>query len=188
MATSSDDRTGGFQRSPVLVGALVGFLAGIGAGLVLQFGTEVLTIMGGVVDSESILVGWLFHLALSTAFGAFFGWNVEWPLFRTLTNTVNGSMLYGIVFGVVWYAYIVIGVVIPGLVSAFAGRSISFLALPGPDQGTLISAVAFSLAYMAYGVLLGWGYATLEDVRAEPDRRGPDSEAEPADSKPSESQ
>jgi hypothetical protein len=183
MATSSDQRTGGLQRSPVLVGALVGFLAGIAAGIVLQFGTSVLTIMGGIVSGGSILVGWALHLALSTAFGAFFGWNVELPVFRTLTNTVNGSILYGIVFGVVWYAYIVIGVIIPALVSAFAGESISFLALPGPESRTLLSAVMFSSAYMLYGVLLGWGYAVLEDVQAEPDRQGPDSEAEPADSK-----
>lgn len=186
--TTSEERESGLDRSPVLVGALVGFLAGIAAGIVLQLGTTVMTILGGIAGTESLLVGWLFHLVLSTAFGAFFGWHVEWPVFRTLTNTVSGSVLWGIIFGVVWYAYIVIGVIVPGVVGAFSGESIPFPALPGPGGQTLLSAFVFSLAYLIYGALLGWGYARLEDVRAEPDRRGPDSEAEPSDSKkPSES-
>lgn len=168
-------RDAGVERSPIVVGAIVGLLAGLPTGIVLQLGTDLLPLFGGILGTESVVVGWVFHLVMSAVFGAFFGWHVRWPVFRTLTNSVAGAVMWGVIFGVVWYAYIVIGVVIPG-VTSLLGLPIGDV--PGPALGELTVAAAFSLAYIIYGVVLGFGYATLESERAEPDHRGPEAEQE----------
>lgn len=168
-------REAGVQRSPIVVGAVVGLLAGLPTGIVLQLGTDLIPVFGGILGTESALVGWVFHLVLSTVFGAFFGWHVKWPVFRALTDSVAGSVMWGVIFGVVWYAYVVIGVIIPG-VTTMLGLQIGDV--PGPALGELSTAAAFSLAYILYGVVLGFGYAIVESERAEPDPRGPEADQE----------
>lgn len=168
-------REAGVERSPILVGAVMGLLAGLPTGIVLQLGTDLMPVFGGILGSESVVVGWVFHLALSALFGAFFGWHVKWPVFRSLTDSVAGAVMWGVIFGVVWYAYIVIGVIIPG-VTTILGLPIGDV--PGPALGELSIAVAFSLAYILYGVVLGFGYATVESERTEPDSRGPTADQE----------
>lgn len=168
-------REAGVQRSPILVGAVVGLLAGIPTGIVLQLGTDLMSLFGGILMTESAVVGWVLHLVMSAVFGAFFGWHVKWPVFRTLTNSVSGSVMWGVIFGVVWYAYIVIGVIIPG-VSTLLGLPMGDV--PGPALGELSTAAAFSIAYIIYGGVLGFGYASLESERAEPEHRGPDADQE----------
>lgn len=180
MMSITNLREAGVERSPIVVGAIVGLLAGIPTGIVLQLGTELMSVFGGIIGTESVVVGWLLHLVMSAVFGAFFGWHVEWPVFRTLTNSVAGSVLWGVIFGIVWYAYVVVGVVVPG-VSELLGASSGGHPLgqiPGPALEDLLPAAAFSLAYILWGGLLGFGYATLESERAEPDHRGPDADQE----------
>lgn len=174
----ADLRSAGVNRSPIAVGAVAGLVAGVPTGIVLQLGTEVLSILGTAVGTESLVVGWILHLALSALFGALFGWHVKWPVFRTLTDSVGGAVMWGVIFGVVWYAYLMIGIVIPGIVELVwgSGEGAPFPAIPGPTAPSLTAAVAFALAYVLYGVVLGASYAVLEDVRAEPEPRGPDGE------------
>ena len=168
-------RDAGTERSPVLVSAFVGLLAGIPTGIVLQLGTDLMSVLGGVIGTESVVAGWIVHLALSTVFGAFFGWHVRWPVFRTLTDRVSGSVLWGVIFSIVWYAYVVVGVVIPGL-TALLGFPMGDV--PGPATGGLLPAFAFSIAYIFWGAALGFGYASVEAGSAEPEPRGPDVDAE----------
>lgn len=175
MMSSTRLREAGVQRSPIVVGAVVGLLAGIPTGIILQLGTDLMAVFGGILGTESAVVGWVFHLLTSAVFGAFFGWHVRWPVFRTLTNSVSGAVMWGVIFGVVWYAYIVIGVVIPG-VTSILGLPIGDV--PGPGLEDLTTAAAFSLAYILYGVVLGFGYASVESERAEPDHRGPEADQE----------
>lgn len=171
-------RAAGFQWSPIFGGAVSGLLAGIPSGIILQLGTDILSVLGGIVGSQSLIAGWLFHLILSTIFGALFGWHVGLPIFRTLTKTLAGSILWGIIFGVVWYAYLVIGIIIPLIVDVLelTGGGVPFGDIPGPAGEALAAAGAFALAYIVYGAVLGGGYGILEDVRVEPEPRGPDAD------------
>lgn len=174
----ADLRTAGLRRSPIAVGALVGLIAAVPTGIVIQLGTDLLPILGGITGSESLVAGWILHLLLSTAFGALFGWHVKWPVFRTLTDTVAGTVLFGVVYGVVWYAYVMIGIVLPGIVELLevSGEGIPLFNVPGPSGAALLAAGAFAIAYFLYGIILGGGFAILEDVRAEPEPRGPDAD------------
>ena len=161
-------------------GAIAGLLAGVPTGIVLQVGTDVMTLLGACAGG-SVVVGWLVHLFLSALFGAQFGWMVEWPVFRILTDTVGGSVFIGAIHGAVWYAYIVVGIVIPGIVRLLGYDPINVVMslVPGPGGFSLLSAGAFSFAYLAWGALLGFGYAGIEAGSEEPEPRGPDSPQNP---------
>ena len=174
----TDLRTAGFQRSPAVVGGVVGLIAAVPTGIVLQLGTGIVPILGGISGRESLVVGWIFHLGLDGAFGALFGWHLTWPIFRTLTKTTVGTVLWGILFGVVWYAFLMIGIVVPGTVELIgsSGQGARSFGVPGPAGTSLIAATVFALASLVYGAVLGAGYAVLEDVRAEPEPSGPSGE------------
>lgn len=171
-----DLRAGGLHTSPVVGGAIAGLLAGVPTGIVLQLGTDVMTLLGSLAGG-SVVVGWLVHLFLSVVFGAQFGWMVEWPVFRSLTNTVGGSVFIGAIHGVVWYAYVVIGVVIPGIVRLLGYDPINVIVsmVPGTEAFSLVTAGAFAFAYLAWGAILGFAYAGIEAESEEPEPRGPDS-------------
>jgi len=179
----ADLRASGLHSSPIAVGALAGLVAGVPTGLVLQFGTEVLVLLGAFAGG-SVVVGWIVHLLLSAAFGATFGWMVTWPAFRTLTDTMAGALFVGVIHGVVWYAYVVVGIVIPGIVRLLGYEPIGpILSLvPGVTGFSLLTAGAFAVAYVLWGALLGFGYAWFEAESEEPEPRGPDGERGPSDS------
>lgn len=170
----ADLRSAGLRTSPIVAATVAGGIAGIPTGIVLQLGTNVMALLGSFAGG-SLVVGWIVHLLLSAVFGAQFGWMVEWPVFRTLTDTVGGSVFIGVIHGVVWYAYVVIGVVIPGIVGLLGYDQINVLMsmVPGPGGFSLLTAGAFSFAYLAWGAILGFVYAWVEAEDAEPDARGP---------------
>lgn len=177
-------RAAGVDRSPITVGAVAGLIAGVPMGLLLQFGTELVPILGAIVGYESLVVGWIVHLVASTVFGAIFGWMVTLPVFRTLTDTVAECILLGVVHATA-LAFVMIGIVIPGLVEflSVSGEGIPLTRVPGPSGGSLLSAGVFGFAHLVYGVVLGAGYALIEDVSEEPEPRGPDGDRGPSDSR-----
>lgn len=177
-------RAAGLERSPILVAALAGLVAGIPMGLIIQFGTELMPIIGAIFGFQSVVVGWVVHLVASTVFGALFGWIVLLPIFRTLTDTVAECILLGVVHAES-LAILMIGIVIPGMVELLgvSGEGVPLLQIPGPAGEALLSAGVFAFAHLIYGVVLGAGYALLEDVSEEPEPRGPDGERAPSESR-----
>lgn len=146
----ADLRSSGLHTTPIVGATIAGLIAAVPTGIVLQHGTDVMTLLGSLAGG-SVVVGWIVHLFLSALFGAMCGWMVEWPLFRTLTDTTGGSVLIGLVHGVVWYAYIVIGIVIPGIVRLLGYDPINVFTstVPGTDEFSLLSAGAFAFADVA---------------------------------------
>lgn len=177
-------RAGGLERSPILVAAVAGLIAGVPMGLILQFGTDLLPIVGAIFGFQSLLLGWVVHLVASAVFGALFGWIVLLPIFRTLTDTVAECILLGVVHAES-LAILMIGVVIPGTVELLgvSGEGVPLLQIPGPSGEALLSAGVFAFAHLVYGVVLGAGYALLGAVSEEPEPRGPDGERRPSESR-----
>lgn len=170
----ADLRAAGLHTSPIVAATAAGLIAGVPTGILLQFGTDVLSLLG-IFAGGSVVVGWIVHLVLSAVFGALFGWMVEWPVFRTLTDTTGGSVFLAVIHGVVWYAYLVIGIVIPGIVRLMGYDPIYVILslVPGTTGFSLLSAAAFSAAYVLWGLILGLAYAAIEAESAEPQARGP---------------
>jgi hypothetical protein len=173
----ADLRSAGLHTSPIVAATVAGVIAGVPTGIVLQFGTDVMTLLGSFAGG-SVVVGWIVHLALSALFGGMFGWIVEWPVFRTLTDTTAGTVFLGVVHGVVWYAYVVIGIVVPGIVRLLGYDPVDVVLslVPGTTTVSLLTAGAFAFAYLTWGAILGFAYAWIEAESEEPEPRGPDGE------------
>lgn len=171
----TDLRAAGVSLSPVVVGAVAGLVAGVPMGVALQFGTDVLPILGAVVGNESLVAGWVVHLFASAFMGALFGWLVTWPVFRTLTGSVGECVLLGLVHSML-LALLMIGFVLPGMVELLelSGEGIPAFRVPGPSRRSLLSAGVFGGAHVVWGIVLGLTYAVLGDVESEPEPRGPD--------------
>ncbi len=122
------------------------FMAGIVGGLVggLVFGLMMammgmMSMIASLVGSQSSLVGWLLHLAISAFIGVTFA-----LLFGDRSTGYGSGLLWGIVYGIIWW---VLGplVIMPAMMGMplFMFNSMTMMSLVG---------------HIIYGALLGLGY------------------------------
>jgi hypothetical protein len=94
------------MQSRLGAGIAGGLIAGVVFGLIMQFSTmatptgEVssMSMVAKVVRSESLVVGWLYHLFNSAVIGALFGWVLGSKL-----GSVGSGILWGAVYGAFWW-------------------------------------------------------------------------------------
>ena len=145
-----------------VAGAVGGLLAGVAMGVVVQFGTDLLSLFGRLAGRESVVRGWVVHLLASVLFGLLFAAFVSLPLFHDLSDSLGGCTLLGIIHATV-LATVMIGVGLPvatvilGSPEATAGK------VPGPGLGDFAESSVFAAAHIVYGVILGVVYAALRD-------------------------
>lgn len=173
-------RSADLQRADLVVGAAGGLVAGIAMGVVLQLGTDLMPAIGALSGEQSVVIGWVVHLIVSTAAGLSFALFVSIPVFHEVTRSVSGCAIVGILhaFGV---AAVLVGMVLPVLVN-FVGTPTSGLAfpfgsVPGPELEAMISAGMFGLAHVIYGVVLGAVFAYGRHVRSDGAEAGPSEES-----------
>lgn len=139
--TTASVAPGVLAPTRVAAGIVAGLVGGLAFGVLMQ-ATGVIPIVAMLVGSDSIVVGWLVHLAISAFIGASFA-----VLFGRHTTTVARSAAIGLGYGVVWW-------ILGGL-----------LLMPlrlGMDPFTFGTAAWQSLAgHLIYGLLLGAGYALV---------------------------
>ena len=119
--TSSD-----LQNSSLAKLAIAGAVAGLGGGLVfgmLMGMMGMLPMVAMLVGSESALVGFIVHMAISALLGIIFGPGAA----RFLTG-LGSAIVAGLVYGVIWW---VLGALV--LMPLMLGMSQMVLAI-GPDQ------------------------------------------------------
>lgn len=154
----------GIEGRAVGRGALAGLLAGVGMGLVLQFGTGILPVLGAFVGEASVLRGWLVHLAIAAAYGAGFAAVVAYPAIAdfldargvreyALVGTTYATMIAALSIAVLPFVFSLPWT--PGVTWGAAGA--------GRPNVTLVSAGLFAAAHLVYGVLLGAAYVLLTD-------------------------
>jgi hypothetical protein len=141
----------------VLAGALAGLMAGVLFGLVMQMmsaptpeggSMPMMVMIAMIVGSQSLAVGWLYHLFNSAVIGAGFGW--------ILGNRVRGTgpgLILGALYGIVWW-------VLGGLVLMPL-----FLGMPAfaPLATPMMRPVAFASlgGHFLYGLVLGTAFVWL---------------------------
>ena len=86
------------MRSRIVVGIVAGLIGGVVFGMMMQMmaapdGKPMMAMVAQVVRSESLVVGWLYHLFNSAVIGGIFGW--------LLGNRIGG---YGA--GLLWGAFV----------------------------------------------------------------------------------
>ena len=140
-------------------GAIAGLVGGVGMGVVLQFGTDVMAIIGALVGVESAPAGWAVHLAIATAFGVLFVAAFDRPFFDELRTTVSGCLSLGVAHSAA-LGLLTGGVVLPASIGFSDGSSLPIAALPLPGVTAGIEVgVVIAVSHLVYGLVLGGTFA-----------------------------
>lgn len=164
---TEDDRLWKLEARAVGAGAAAGFVAGIGMGVVLQFGTGILPVLGGLVGRVSLLRGWVVHMFISVVYGVLFAVFVAYPPVQSFLDTfeVVDYVLAGIT-----YAVMIAAVTIAALPFVFEVPTMTTAArppfpnIPGPMAGGLLPAALLGVGHIVYGAILGAIYAVIGET------------------------
>jgi hypothetical protein len=142
------------QRHRILAGIGAGLIGGVVFGLMMQMmmaptpeGTPMpmMAMVAKVVRSDSLLVGWLYHLFNSAVIGLIFGWIAGHVV------TYGRGLAWGALYGAFWW---VLGglVLMPVLLGMPAFAPLAMSAMRPVAIGSLIGHLAFGLVLGAFYV------------------------------------
>ena len=145
------------MQSRITAGAIAGLLGGLVFGVMMHMmsaptpdgGTmPMMAMVAMVVRSQSLLVGWVYHLFNSAVIGGLFGW-----LLGDRVRSYGSGLAWGAVWGGVWW---VLGALIlmPMLLGMPAFDSLRMPPMRPVAYGSLAG-------HVIYGLLLGAAYARL---------------------------
>jgi uncharacterized membrane protein YagU involved in acid resistance len=146
------------MRNTVVAGAVAGIVAGVVFGLMMQMmnvpgpdGTSMpmMAMVAQVVGSNSVAVGWVYHLFNSALIGAVFGLLLGGKVERSLAR----GLALGAGYGFLWW---VLGALI--LMPLFLGMP-PFASLRMPPMRPV--AMGSLVGHLVYGVVLGVSLAWL---------------------------
>jgi len=145
------------MRSDINAGITAGLLGGLVFGAMMQM-MNAPTPQGGqmpmmamvamVLRSDSVLVGWLYHLFNSSVIGALFGWMLGGRL-----QTLVAGLGWGAVYGIVWW---ILGALI--LMPVLLGMPPFAPLLMEPMRPVAMGSL---VGHCVYGIILGAGFVTL---------------------------
>jgi hypothetical protein len=155
------------MQNRAIAGAVAGLLAGVVFGIMMQMmkaptsdGGQVpmMAMVAMIVRSESLVVGWIYHLFNSAIIGALFGW----LLGARAEAGSGGGTAWGTLWGLVWW---VLGGLI--LMPLLLGMP-AFASLRMPQMR--LAAMGSLVGHLIYGGILGFAYARLRrsGVRSTP--------------------
>jgi hypothetical protein len=128
-----------------------GLIAGVAFGVMMQMMTaptpdggqmSVMAMIGQIVGSPSIGVGWLYHLFNSAVIGAIFGW-----LLGSRVHTYGSGIGWGAAYGFAWW--ILGGLILMPVLLGMA--PFAPLIMPGMQ----IVAMGSLIGHLIYGAILG---------------------------------
>ena len=150
------------MRTRIGASTIAGLLAGLVFGVMMHVMTAptpdggrmpVIAMVGQIVGSPTITVGWLYHLFNSTVIGAIFGW-----LFGARVLSYASGLGWGAAYGFAWW---ILGGLI--LMPVLLGMP-AFAPLMMPEMQTV--AMGSLVGHLVYGLALGGLYVTF--VRGAP--------------------
>lgn len=142
-------------------GAAGGLVGGIGMGIILHAGANVMPFIGALYGWSTTAGGWAAHLVHSVLIGLVFALIVSQPVIREQMTTVSGSVVVGLVYAAA-VGLVTSGVMLPIAMSAMGAQSLpeSTLPLPGVIGGLLVI-LSVGVAHLVYGILLGATYGRI---------------------------
>ena len=138
-------------------GAIAGIAGGLLFGLMMQMmsaptpdggSMPMMAMVAMVVRSESLFVGWVYHLFNSAVIGALFGW-----LLGERARSYGSGLAWGALWGIVWW---VLGALI--LMPLLLGMP-AFASLKMPPMRPV--AVGSLVGHVIYGLVLGAVFVRL---------------------------
>jgi hypothetical protein len=150
-------RGGIIMRSDIMNGIAAGLAGGVVFGLMMQMMTAptpdggrmpMMAMVAQVVGSDSIAVGWIYHLFNSAVIGGLFGW-----LLGARAHSSAPALAWGAAYGFVWW---ILGglILMPVLLGMPAFAPLMMEPMRMVAFGSLVG-------HVIYGVILGGGFAML---------------------------
>lgn len=149
------------MQSKIGAGVVAGLVSGVVFGIMMQMMTaptpdgarvSMMVMIAMIVGSQSVVVGWIFHLFVSSVFGAIFG---VYPGERA--NDYRGGALWGVGYGIFWW-------VLGGLISmpVLLGMA-PFASLQMPEMRPV--AMGSLVGHIIWGVILAELFVRLRKPR-----------------------
>jgi hypothetical protein len=137
----------------ISAGVVAGLIAGVVFGVMMQMmatpdGMPMIAMVAKVVRSDSVFVGWLYHLFNSAVIGGLFGWLVG--------NRIHGygaGLGAGALNGVIWW---ILGALV--LMPIFLGMA-PFAPLMMAEMRSV--AMGSLMGHLIYGLILGASFVAL---------------------------
>lgn len=150
-------------RHVVSVGALGGLVAGVGMGVVLHAGGNMMSLIGALYGWPSVVGGWTAHLLNSVVLGVLFAVLVSHRLFENQTRTIAGCVALGMVYAAA-IGLVTGGIMLPAAINVLGAQSLPAAILPLPGVlGGVVVVLSVGVAHIVYGVLLGVTYGLVHN-------------------------
>jgi hypothetical protein len=146
------------MRSDVTNGIVSGLVGGVVFGIMMQMMNAptpeggqmpMMAMVAKVVRSDSMAVGWLYHLFNSAVIGAIFGW-----LLGARSQSFGAGLGWGALYGFVWW---VLGGLL--LMPVLLGMAPFAPLLMEPMRPVAFGSL---IGHLIYGLVLGGGFAVLK--------------------------
>jgi len=145
------------MRSEIINGIVSGLVGGVVFGIMMQMMSAptpeggqmpMMAMVAKVVRSESVAIGWIYHLFNSAVIGAIFGW-----LLGSRSHNYGPALGWGAAYGFAWW---ILGglIVMPLLLGMPAFAPLQMEPMRPVALGSL-------LGHLIYGLILGGGFAML---------------------------
>lgn len=150
------------MRTKIGAGILAGLLAGLVFGIMMQMMTAptpeggrmpMMAMVAQVVRSDSLAVGWIYHLFNSAVIGGIFG-----LVLGGRSTGIGGGLAWGALYGVIWW---VLGglILMPVLLGMAAFAPLMMAPMRPVAMGSLVG-------HLVFGLILGGAFGRL--YRREP--------------------
>ena len=145
------------MRSDINNGIVAGLVGGVVFGIMMQMMNAptpeggqmpMMAMVAKVVRSDSMAVGWLYHLFNSAVIGAIFG-----QLLGSRSQRIGAGVGWGAAYGFVWW---ILGGLI--LMPMFLGMSAFAPLMMAPMRSVAMGSL---IGHLLYGAVLGGGFALL---------------------------
>ena len=146
------------MSSNISNGIVAGLVGGVVFGVMMQMMNAptpeggqmpMMAMVAKVVRSDSMAVGWLYHLFNSAVIGALFGW-----LLRFRSHKFGTTIGWGAAYGFVWW---ILGALI--LMPLFLGMPAFAPLQMAPMRPVAMGSL---MGHLLYGIILGGGFAMLK--------------------------
>jgi hypothetical protein len=146
-----------WRAQPATAGAVAGLAGGVVFGLMMTLmsaptpdggAMPMMAMVGMVVRSPTLLVGWLYHLVNSAVIGALFGW-----LLGRRVHGYGSGLLWGLAYGLLWW---VLGglILMPVLLGMPAFAPLMMAPMVPVAVGSLVG-------HLTYGAITGAAYKAI---------------------------
>ncbi|WP_254273805.1 hypothetical protein [Haloarcula marina] len=152
----------GSVRNTWTAGLAGGLVGGVGMGIVLHAGANLMSFVGALYGWPTVVGGWAVHLLNSVLAGLLFAFLVSRPVLQQQTTTVAESVAAGLVYAAA-VGLLSAGLLLPLSMTALGVQSLPEPLVPLPGMlGSLLVVVSVGVAHVVYGVLLGATYAVVQ--------------------------